>query len=190
MPETDSRKNRISLLIIFSIGLGPLLLAYIIYLFFPHLLPSVTTNNGQLILPPISSEALGIRLKDSKWSLIIPVGDVCDEECERRFYLARQVNVALGKEAGRVKRIVLALTNNTSATLEVLMEKYKGLELVRVTDEIVDSEFKDVLSDVIDGGYILLMDPNGNIMMYYSLDKAGKPMLLDLKHLLKVSGIG
>jgi hypothetical protein len=27
-------------------------------------------------------------------------------------------------------------------------------------------------------------------MMLYSLDKAGKPMLRDLKHLLKISNIG
>ena len=41
-----------------------------------------------------------------------------------------------------------------------------------------------------DGAYILLMDPNGNIMMFYTLDKAGKLMLKDVKHLLKASNIG
>jgi hypothetical protein len=34
------------------------------------------------------------------------------------------------------------------------------------------------------------MDPNGNIMMFYTLDKAGKLMLKDVKHLLKASNIG
>jgi hypothetical protein len=41
-----------------------------------------------------------------------------------------------------------------------------------------------------DGPVLLLMDPNHNVMMLYSLDKAGKPMLRDLKHLLKISNIG
>ena len=190
MPESGTRKNRISLLIIFSVGLGPLLVAYMVYLFFPSLLPSTTTNNGQLIIPAISSDTLGLDLNDGKWSIIIPVGNVCDEECEQRFYLTRQVNVALGKEAGRVKRVVLTLTTNNSISISTLLKKYKGLELVQVEREIASTVFQGVLANVIDSGYVLLMDPNGNIMMYYSMDKVGKPLLLDLKHLLKVSNIG
>ncbi|MGB0691890.1 MAG: hypothetical protein ACPGPD_04220, partial [Pseudomonadales bacterium] len=37
---------------------------------------------------------------------------------------------------------------------------------------------------------LFLVDPNGNVMMYFTLEKAGKPMLGDLKHLLKLSNIG
>ena len=37
-----------------------------------------------------------------------------------------------------------------------------------------------------DGSVLLLMDPNHSVMMLYTLEKAGKPMLQDLK----ISNIG
>ena len=40
------------------------------------------------------------------------------------------------------------------------------------------------------GAGVYLMDPIGNIFMVYAEEKAGKPMLKDIKHLLKISNIG
>jgi hypothetical protein len=37
---------------------------------------------------------------------------------------------------------------------------------------------------------IYLMDPLGNILMFYENEKAGKQMLKDIKHLLKISKMG
>jgi hypothetical protein len=37
---------------------------------------------------------------------------------------------------------------------------------------------------------IYIVDPLGNLVFHYALDAAGKPVLQDLKRLLKVSQIG
>lgn len=183
-------KNRINLIIIFAVGLVPLFVAYFVFVFFPTWLPDLTTNEGQLILPPVSNELIGLSLTDSKWSLIIPMGESCDEKCERRFYLARQVHVALGKESNRLKRILITTGTGNTAGVKKMMVKYKGMHKVVLDGDQVVSVLKKVVAFPIMGNFIFLMDPNGNIMMFYSMAKIGKPMLKDLKHLMKISNIG
>jgi hypothetical protein len=75
----------------------------------------------------------------------------------------------------------------TTTAAQDLMEHLKGEHPdVKVVTGV--TTFKPIVA--LDGPVLLLMDPNHNVMMLYSLDKAGKPMLRDLKHLLKISNIG
>lgn len=174
-------KNRRSLVALFSIGLVPFFVAWIVFFFFPQLMPTGTTNEGDLISPPVQAAELGLGGQIGEWTLILPIAATCDEACEQRLYLARQVNTALGREAPRVHRLVL-WTNGLAPAEQVLAE-YPKLESMPIDAAVVAEKLGAT-------DRIYLMDPLGNIFMVYTVDIAGKPMLKDLKHLLKISNIG
>ena len=115
------------------------------------------------------------------------MGETCDADCQQRFYFVRQVNIALGKNSDRVQRIIVADSKTSLAAIE---QEYP--ELIRVDSSMAQfrKALESAVSKPVSGNYIYLMDPNGNIMMFYTLEQAGKPMLKDIKHLLKISNIG
>ncbi|MBL4679790.1 MAG: hypothetical protein JKY88_03580 [Pseudomonadales bacterium] len=188
--DVEVKKNRKSLILMFSIGLVPVLVAYVVYVFFPQLLPTTTTNQGELISPSISHEQIGLTIEGHQWSLVVPLADNCNEGCEKLFYYARQVNVALGKETKRVKRIMVTTQSSDAALIRTLKKKYPDMDLFEVDKSHATNVFSDVVDNFFSGEYIFLMDPNGNIMMYYTTENAGHSMLKDIKFLLKVSNIG
>jgi hypothetical protein len=63
------------------------------------------------------------------------------------------------------------------------MAQYPNLARVEVSPSIFESQLGEA-------NLIFLMDPIGNIFMVYPKGKAGKPMMKDIKHLLKYSNIG
>ncbi|HIG42107.1 MAG: hypothetical protein ABGY96_19735 [bacterium] len=188
--QRNISRNRIHLSLLFGIGLMPVFIAFIVYVNFPQLLPTETTNQGRLIIPPISNTRLDLSLADSKWSLLMPVGQTCDPDCKQRFYLARQTNVALGKESERVKRILLTTQQTPEIQISDLLREYPDMGQIQLDESLLRDTFRDVVPDSVSGNYIFLMDPHGNVMMVYTLEKMGGPLLKDLKHLLKLSNIG
>jgi len=190
MIETEVKQNRRSLVLMFSIGLVPVIIAYVVFVFFPALLPTNTTNQGELIVPSISSELIGLEFSGSKWSLLILLGANCTAACEEKFYLTRQTNTALGKEAGRVKRILISTEISDPYKITAILDKYPELERADLDQLKLNEAFEKALPGFLNGDDVLLMDPNGNIMMRYSSEKLGNAMLKDLKFLLKISNIG
>ncbi len=178
--EVATVQNRRSLVILFAIGFVPLIVAWVVFFYFPQLMPSGTTNEGELITPPVNGTEIGLESQLGDWTLIVPVGAICDADCEERLYLARQVNTALGKEAPRVKR--LALWTDGMAPATKIQAEYPNIGSLPVD--------RGNLGKLGDLNRIYLMDPLGNIFMVYTIEKAGKPMLKDIKHLLKISNIG
>lgn len=186
-------------MLLFAVGFGPMLVATLMF-YTGWINPVGQTNQGQLIEPPVPVAQLnlqtagGVPLKarfgadsaDVKWLMLVVAG-TCTEDCEQLLYLARQVNIALGKNAPRVGRA--AYMADVPADLERRwQEDYRLMERLRpVTGKSprwpagVNPEQQPRL---------LLVDPFGNVMMHYGTEHTGKQLLKDLKHLLKLSQIG
>jgi hypothetical protein len=175
-----SRKRFIALLLIAFV---PMFIAYASFFHFPDWAPTGTTNQGELVTPSVDGTTISEELATfSTWVLIQPIEGSCGDQCREMLYLSRQVVTGLGKDANRVQRVVL-ISIDTPDLLEHLVVEHPDVKVVSGM-----TTFKRVVSG--DGPVLLLMDPNHNVMMLYRLDKAGKPMLRDLKHLLKISNIG
>ncbi|WP_293265662.1 hypothetical protein [Neptunomonas sp.] len=161
--------NRLSFWLIWLFGAGPMLLA--VFLYFSGFSPSSSSQRGEL-LPP------GVTLSD--WELIDPTGEKrdangqwqllliskapCIERCAFWQQQLPQVNQALGKDKDRVIWSLVAENSNKNALNNAQL----------IPDENV----------------IWLADPNGNLVLQYSLKQTPKDLLKDLKRLLKVSRIG
>jgi len=185
MAKTD--RSKVLMLVIAAIAFVPLFIAGLVFFYFPALVPGTTTNQGTLIQPPIQVNDHDLALR-GKWAMLIPVKAECDDACERVLYLSRQVHIALGKDASRIQRVIL-----TAETLSTDFRDLLAREYSQVTIISLGRDATAILRNVTDPAgdpVVFLMDPNGNVMMYYLSSQGGKPMLDDLKHLLKVSAIG
>jgi hypothetical protein len=196
LPKEESlTRTRAKLSFLFLMSVAPFALAYVFFFVTPDWIPSGTTNQGELILPPVQASEAGIDHKalfdGDLWILVIPVGSSCDAGCVEALYLSRQVKIALGKESNRIERVVLSSASSLTAEFVALLsDEHQYAQLVFNSGPPINDLISPVLGRTPMGSYILLMDPNGNIMMFYTLEKAGKPMLKDIKLLLKASNIG
>lgn len=186
-------RNRRTLVIMAVIGVVPFAVAWMIYFHLPGLIPSTTTNKGTLVHPPVSAAPLETTtpLPEGKWTLLVPAGEVCDDTCQHALYLARQVNVALGKDQDRVERALLVSGSQVEPAFhELLTKQYPDMAVRYYPSDVVDNALAPIIGGKALNGYIFIADPKGNIMMFYSPEHTGNDILKDLQHLLKYSSIG
>lgn len=193
------RRGRRTALLLFAIGFGPMIFATIMY-YGGWLHPETRSNHGELIEPPVPVAELnlldadgqplesrfGPEVQDAKWQMIV-TAETCGEDCEQLLYLARQVNIALGKNANRIGRS--AWIGTVPPDLQSRWrEEYSSMERLRLAPDTGHAWPADV--DPAVSPRILVVDPFGNVMMHYGSEHTGKEMLEDLKHLMKLSQIG
>lgn len=230
MTRKTIRINRLKLLGLFSIVFVPMAAATSMY-FGGWGVPTGSTNNGELIWPPIhiaelhaidtygtpleqhfSLDEPGARpLKwdllsadadqdaiESKWVLLVTGSKECSEACQQALYTVRQVNIALGKEAERVTR-VLASSDDINSLSKAIAQQYPLLALASVDAETLqrfsagrdmNAEGDDKNGISANSWNIWVVDPLGNVILRYEADRHGKAILKDMKRLLKLSNIG
>jgi len=146
-----------------------------------------TTNKGTFVQPPVTVADLKIRDEPGSlltatgnwWIWVVPQGE-CAEECRYALHQLRQLHVLLHRDAGRVRR---ALVDDGRGGADADLEH---AELTQLYPDLV--RFSGEVTILSRGIYIV--DPIGNLVLHYPLEDAGKPVLEDLKRLLKVSQIG
>ena len=181
----SERAGRRELVAILGIAILPFVIAGIAFLDFPvDQIPDSTKNQGTLVYPPVQVEFLQSKAK--QWSLIQVVKEDCMEVCERTLYLTRQARKALGKDAARVHRVSLSRSDLSETFMSLIQNEHKSM-LVLVDAESVE-QLLEITAEI--DNKVFLMDPLGNIMMYFPPDKVGKPLMEDLRHLLRISRIG
>lgn len=119
-----------------------------------------------------------------KWVMVtIDSGD-CDEACQLKLYLMRQIRLIQHTEQHRVERLWLIEDNVTVAA--DLIEEYEGTLFINAEE----SELLDQIGTVVERRkHIYLIDPMGNLMMRFPEEVDPRKMSNDIKHLLDVSQI-
>ena len=207
--SAELRASRRTLLIIMAIVVIPFLLAYTMFRT-GIWMPIGTTNSGTLLLPPLQVDEIGLKDRDGaainyqafdgRWAMLIVGDGACDATCDNALYLTRQVHIALGKEASRLLRYYGELGAELDEQLAVtLAAQHPRLVAVNVDrDEFtryVDTQAAEQGFDfdsqvLVQESFVLIADPLGNIMLYFTPAHSGKDILKDLKKLLKNSKLG
>lgn len=178
-----------------SLFVIPMLVAWLTYskgLF----LSKHTVNHGVLIIPSIPAVDLtlrddaGLLWQDKKfrgtWWLLYVAGEGgCDAQCQQRLYYIRQIHQATGKNRERIQRAIVTTAHSPVASWATT--NFPGMHCFY---KINGKESKDAKKLALNKGYLYLVDPLGNIMMFYAPDVAPKGILKDLERALKVSQIG
>ena len=191
MNQPPRKSGRFQLLLLAAVFIGPLLVAAWLYYGGGPMQPEGRSNHG-LLLDPIVN--LDERLPgsaiaeqyDQTWVLVYMNTAVCDENCREALYTYHQARLMLGKEMDRVARVFLH--GQTLPDTVFLAEEHPGL--IAIEDSGLASLLNDQRpADVPAGGYFLV-DPHGNLVMYFRPDLEPAAMVDDLKHLLRLSRIG
>ena len=179
-PKTDeaavTRRNRMQMLGIMLIGFITLGASYAVFYMAKTGGGWGTTNHGEFVTPHMTTQQLGWRVEGARdrWWLWM-VTPVCDDACQDQVQKLQALHKLLNRDVDRVRR---GYTGAVGLPAPEWIQRYPTLATVQIADR----------SAVKDGIYII--DPNGNLVLYYPLDVDPKPVLEDLKKLLKVSQIG
>ena len=191
MTKKKDTAGRIQLFLISLIFFGPLILAAWLYFSGTGFGPDGRTNHGELLEPIIN---VGEMLPDSavnefgdgRWLLIYANDGACDAACENALYVLRQSRLMLGQEMDRLIRVFLH--GNSAPDTVFIADEHQGLVTLR------EGGFSELLKKkkpaaLAAGGYYLV-DPLGNLVMYFRPDIKPADMVEDIEHLLKLSRIG
>jgi len=197
----SSRQGLVLLLLIF---LAPTFVAWVMH----HSgeggwKPSGATNSGMLIHParplqlPVDMQIDDRPLNDylrGKWTILYAGGVDCGEACNTSLYNMRQVHILQNEKMRRVQRLFVMRGDTLPPELAGLLEKeYPKMAVVRITQGQLERIARFFSVDdvpLLDAGRIYLVDPLGNLMMYYPQGADPRGMHKDLKKLLKNSKIG
>ena len=181
--------SRIQLLIILLTPLIVMAASTALY-YSGWLVPDERVNYGELLDPVLTVEDLGLELEavnpERQWLWIQTAID-CDAACLEEVARQRQIQVALGKYEPRVKRVLLTETTG----LDKLSRDYPGMSVVNRPAADYSASFRDrIPAEFGRENFIFVVDPLGNIPLYFTPANDYKEQLEDMKHLLKLSTIG
>lgn len=208
--------DKIKLTLLMVITIVPISLAT--WMFVRHQEGGVggTTNNGELIIPPLDITALDMRDADGEvlfrtfeeevagvdpadyvprpWLLVYLGAANCDAACEERLYFLRQLHVRLGAEARRVQRYYLSTEDAlTAETRERFEADFPGMTVVYAEAESLRANLSgthDAGADPLAEHFIYVVDPVGNVMLYFTPANTPAEILNDLQRLLDNSSLG
>jgi hypothetical protein len=191
-------RQRLILLFIIACFAVPLAMAWLLV---GRWQPTGSIHHGELLNParPLANlrfTTLDNRLVDGAalrghW-ILIHVGSAaeCDASCRTALYAMRQVRLALGKDMGRVKTLLLL-----DGLPDVGLHQWLAADHAALTVGVADTTTRTELggafgSTATAGRWIYLLDPLGNLLMRYPVAVEPRGMLQDLKRLLSLSNIG
>lgn len=202
--EAQIRKNQITMILLFTMFVAPILIA--VYIFNTDVTDSYATKNrGHLISPAKELKNIELQyVEDSKpytlveqehqWVLAYVGAGVCDEKCKRQLVVIRQIRLAQGGEFTRINRFYLMLDKQSEQFMKEVKAYHPGLAIVNgskaQTDNLISQFTLDDKVDVAASNRIYIIDPIGNLMMYYEFDANASDIAKDLKRLLKASQMG
>jgi cytochrome oxidase Cu insertion factor (SCO1/SenC/PrrC family) len=162
-----------------------------------------TTNRGTLIEPPRTLSLPGGMIGAAgqpfpqdflmgKWTLVY-VGDLpCEAVCRETLHSLRQVRLAQGEEMRRVQRLFLT-ADRMQGELAGILADYPDLAVALFSEGQAGALASqlDLDGPAMQGaGRVYLVDPLGNLMMYYPRGADPRGMVKDLERLLKYSQVG
>jgi len=199
-PGPINRRQRRLLIGLAVLFLGPLALSF--YLYYGHgaWRPGGRVNAGELVVPPRPMPSLALPLMSSgetqpqflkrKWTFLYVAQGSCTQRCRGSLYETRQVRLALNRDMDRVQRVFIADSGCCDARF--LHDEHPDLIVIRASPAA--APLLALLPKPRTGGAdappVYLIDPLGNLMMFYAADAKPKGMLEDMKRLLRLSSIG
>lgn len=195
-------RQRLMLLVLVLIFAAPLITAWLL-LHFTDIGRAGGSSHGHLVQPPrvladiaLRDPATGAqtdRLR-GKWTLLYLSRPACRQPCADNLYRMRQLRLAMGENAHRVRRLLAVYGGALDDASRRILEQYPGQLIVDGTELDRDDPGASFRlapgEDPVGAGRLYLIDPLGNLMMSYAPDTDPVGIIADLRRLLKYSHIG
>ncbi|KAF0861931.1 hypothetical protein [Pseudomonas sp. LD120] len=180
----NRRRGRWQLVLILLMVIGPMILATGMYKL-QFWVPESRSYHGELIGNGQTRAQIGVQSEEDRWQILVTAPKACDADCQQLVYLARQIQVALGRDASRASH-ALASAQPLSAEYQArLQREYPQLQRYPLDLATYAKGVNDK-----DAPQLWIVDPHRNLVLRYDARVKGKDLLNDLRHLLKLSNIG
>ncbi|HEY0820207.1 MAG TPA: hypothetical protein VGD46_15580 [Rhizobacter sp.] len=197
-PALDDRRTasgRLKMLLVLLVCAAPVIASYFTYFV---IRPEGRTNYSELILPqrPVPADlpladmqGRSVRPETLKgqWLLVVVAGGACDEACEKKLWLQRQLRETLGREKDRLDKVWL-VHDGVPARADTLQAvqaagaasvlSVPGAALSRWLEPAAGKRLED---------HFYIVDPLGNWMMRVPPDADAAKLKRDLDKLLRAS---
>jgi cytochrome oxidase Cu insertion factor (SCO1/SenC/PrrC family) len=191
----------LTLSLIVAVFLIPLVAAYLYYLYRPV---GESGNYGTLVEPPrplqefrmtdLEGNPAGLDALKGKWTLLYVGGTECGEPCRQGLFNIERVRLTQGDEMERVQSLYLAPASLDSRVIEERLVEYEGLRGYTIAPGELEAMAPGFdwagATGPGEAERVYVIDPLGNLMMFYPGGAEPTGMKKDLKRLLKVSQIG
>ncbi|BAV78428.1 hypothetical protein PCAU_6219 [Pseudomonas chlororaphis subsp. aurantiaca] len=180
----NRRRGRWQLLLIVAMVIGPMILATGMYKL-QFWVPESRSYHGELIGNGQSRADIGVQADETRWQILVTAPRDCAVDCQQLVYLARQIQISLGRDASRASHALAAAQPLDADYQAKLQREYPQLQRYPL-------DLPTFTKGANDQGAPLLwiVDPHGNLVLRYDARVHGKDLLNDLRHLLKLSNIG
>lgn len=178
------RRGRLQLLLILAVAVGPMVLATVMYKF-QFWVPDGRSYHGQMIGNGMHREQLGVQADEQRWQLLVTAPAECTRQCQQLVYLARQIQVGLGRDASRASHALASAEPLATEYQALLSREYPRLQRLGLDIDRYRSQTPGLQEP-----QLWIIDPHGNLVLRYDATVKGKDLLNDMRHLLKLSNIG
>ena len=180
----DRRKGRWQLILILMMVIGPMALATFMYKL-QFWVPDSRSYHGELIGNGQTRADIGVQAQEDRWQMLVTAPKDCALDCQQLVYLARQIQIGLGRDASRASHALAAAQPLTSEYDAKLTREYPQLQRYPLDLSTFSHSNGDKTTP-----QLWIIDPHGNLVLRYDPSVKGKDLLNDLRHLLKLSNIG
>lgn len=193
MSESNAQKpsGMLQVVLLGLVFAVPLLIAAWMYFGGEGLQPAGRTNHGILMEPFDNLRDIAPRdanrvLPADKWGLVYVNEGSCGEPCRYALYTMRQSRLMLGNDMSRLQRVFLH--GDQAPDAEFVGEEHAGL--VMKPAAALGRELSGRIPAGSPPGGFFLVDPLGNLVMYFPPDIDPGAMVDDIDHLFGLSSIG
>jgi len=194
--------SKAALVIIAAMFILPLALAWLMHSGVIDFKPGSARNLGELVQPPVPANwqdslvfvpAVDKAPRDDPsvffdrhWVILHVIPSPCPSSCLQAISALRQIHKASGRNQSRIRIALLLQSGNQAETISNVGEIYHLFRLVENPSGNIRSILEDVAHNFSTGaeGSSYLIDPIGNIMMFYEAGSDPNKLKNDLKRLL------
>ena len=162
----------------------PIALGTLFFYANPNYFSESTVNYGELVRPVIATDEDGIDIEGDAslqgiWTIVY-VSNRCENACEKAVADMTTIRTLMNDDMRRIQRMIIIEDSSTPT------KKDESLIKARLNSE----KLKESLAKYTENA-IYLIDPIGNIMLYYEPQNIDIRLVIkDLKRLFKYSRIG
>lgn len=185
------RGSRLQLALVALVFLLPLLAASWLYYSDSAVRPTGRTNHGTLLEPIVNvvEELDDNPLSDAtagRWALVYLLQGRCDASCGDALFKQRQTRLMLGNDMHRLVRVLL----HGPEAPDTLFLEQEHAGLIALYDAAAHHLLRAARPRAAAAEGYYLLDPLGNLVMYFSPDIEPRELVDDVEHLFKLSRIG
>ena len=180
----DRRKGRWQLILILMMVISPMVLATFMYKL-QFWVPDSRSYHGELIGNGQTRADIGVQADQDRWQLLVTAPTACAADCQQLVYLARQLQISLGRDAYRASHALAGAQPLSTEYEAKLKAEYPQLQRYSL-------DLSTFTRNAAAPGeaQLWIVDPHGNLVLRYDARVKGKDLLNDLRLLLKLSNIG